>query len=73
MPASDSSGISARLTDAVTTGENFELILVLRGKVRPGARPGRWRIRLQDGHVLSFDAEAVVAATPLARADPRRR
>jgi hypothetical protein len=73
MPATDPSAISARLTDAVTAGESVELILVLRGKVKPGPRAGRWRIRLQDGHVLSFDAEAVVAATPLARADPRRR
>jgi hypothetical protein len=71
MRKDDFAGISARLSDAVVSGERFELILVLRGKVRPGARPGRWRIRLDGGHVVSFEADAVVAATPLPRA-PRR-
>ena len=73
MPGTNASGITARLTDAVANGEKLELILVLRGKVKPGPRPGRWRIRLQDGHVLSFDAEAVVAATPVPRTGSSRR
>jgi len=62
--------INARLADAGETGETLELILVVRGTVRPMAVPGRWRVRLDGGGVLTFDARCVVAATSVGR---RRR
>ncbi|HLK10985.1 MAG TPA: hypothetical protein VKW76_06360 [Candidatus Binatia bacterium] len=59
--------IHARLTDAAERGRAVELILVVRGKVRPVNGSGdRWRIRTDGRHVLTFRAGAVVAATPVA-------
>jgi len=62
-----SAPLDPRLTDAAERGQPLEVILVLRGRVRATARAGRWRIRLQDGRVLTFDGEWVVAATPVSR------
>jgi hypothetical protein len=58
---------ASRLVDAAARGESLEVILVLRGKVRPSSGSRRWRIRLEGGGVLSFDADWVVAATPAPR------
>jgi hypothetical protein len=67
-------GINARLADASAKGETLEVILVLRGKVRVARGSDRWRIREVGGRVLTFRSTAVVAATPVARADrPKRR
>ena len=57
----DVSEVNARLV---------EVILVVRGKVRPVRGPDRrrWRMRVDGDHVLTFRADAVVAATPLPRA-----
>jgi hypothetical protein len=62
--------VNARLADAGETGEMLEMILVVRGTVRPTGVPGRWRVRLDGGGILTFDARCVVAATSLGR---RRR
>ena len=56
--------VEGRLTDAALRGETVEVILVLRGKVTPARTPGRWRIRATGQRTLTFNAEAVVAATP---------
>lgn len=58
-------GVDARLGEAAMSGERLEVILVLRGKVRRAAGTGGWRIRLDNGRVLTFRADAVVAATSL--------
>jgi hypothetical protein len=69
----DVSAVNARLSDAAARGETLEVILVLRGKVRAMPAAGRWRIRVGGRHVLSFRAESVLAATPMAPPSPRRR
>jgi hypothetical protein len=69
---SDPTGVDARLEEASLGGETLELILVLRGKVRPAAGSSRWRIRLENGRVLTFRSDAVVAATRVARPARRR-
>ena len=63
----DVSGVNARLVDAAEQGRTIELILVVRGKVRPvrGSDGRRWRMRIDREHVLTFRADTVVAATPL--------
>ena len=63
--------IQGRLTEATAAGETLEVILVLRGRVRPAPGAGRWRLKLHDGRVLTFAADAVVAVTPVARASRR--
>ncbi len=72
-PAAESSAIEARLREAAETGEVLEVIVVLRGRVRPasGNHGGRWRIRV-DGQRLSFPAKAVVAVTPVSKRSARR-
>jgi hypothetical protein len=67
----DVSGVNARLDVAAASGDGLEVILVLRGRVRRAPGAGRWRIRLENGRVLTFPAELVVAATPVPRG-PRR-
>jgi hypothetical protein len=63
----DAASINSRLTEAAERGETLEVILVVRGKVRPARGPGRWRIRVDGRGVLTFRAESVVAATPVVR------
>ena len=72
-PATESSAIETRLRKAAETGEVLEVIVVLRGRVRPasGNHGGRWRIRV-DGQRLSFPARAVVAVTPVSKRPARR-
>lgn len=67
----DVSTINARLAEAAESGQSVELILVVRGKVRRTRGTDRWRIRAATRHVLTFRAETVVAATPIAT--PQRR
>ena len=59
-------GIDGRLVEAAATGETLELILVVRGTVRPAGKR-RWRVRLERGGVLTFDADWVVATTSVRR------
>jgi len=68
----DASVINVRLDEAARSGQKFEVILVLRGRVRPVAAGSRWRIRLEGGRVLTFPADAVVAATPVEPSARRR-
>ena len=63
----DRSGVDVRLAEAVASGERLEVILVLRGKVRRVASTGGWSIRLDNGRVVTFRAENVVAATTIPR------
>jgi hypothetical protein len=58
----DRSGIDARLVEAAIAGEDVEVILVLRGRVRRAPGNDRWRIRVEGRHVVTFRAGAVVAA-----------
>jgi hypothetical protein len=65
----DISAVNARLGAAAETGQTIEVILVVRGKVRPvrGVDRRRWRMRVDRDHVLTFRADSVVAATPVPR------
>ena len=65
--------VEGRLTDAALSGETVEVILVLRGKVTQARTPGRWRIRATGQRTLTFNADAVVAATPASSARRSRR
>lgn len=69
------SQIIARLIEAAEIGEPLELILVLRGKVRPasGRDSRRWRLRVDGRRVVTFEADAVVAVTPMPQAAGRGR
>ena len=65
--------LDARLAEAVERGQTLEVILVLRGRVRPVAGGRRWRIRVEGGRVVTFAGDWVVAATPVTpRAGPRQ-
>ena len=58
-------GLDTRLAEAVERGQTLEVILVLRGKVRPVDGGRRWRIRVEGGRVVTFAGDWVVAATPV--------
>lgn len=66
--------VNARLTEAAELGQTVEVILVVRGKIRPVGGPDRrrWRMRVDGDHVLTFRAESVVAATAVTRNGSRR-
>jgi hypothetical protein len=57
--------VNARLSEATATGAAVELILVVKGRIRPvpGRHHGRWRIRTSVGHVVTFRPEFVAAFT----------
>jgi hypothetical protein len=57
--------VNARLSEATAAGAAVELILVVKGCIRPvaGRHRGRWRVRTRDGHVVTFRPEFVVALT----------
>jgi hypothetical protein len=61
----DVAGVDARLSEAAAKGQRLEVILVLRGKVRRGTGKGGWRMRLENGRVITFRGDTVVAVTPL--------
>ena len=65
-------GTDVRLVEAASTGALLEVILVVRGTVRARG-VGRWRMRTTDGHVVTFPAKSVVAATPVISASRRTR
>ena len=67
----DTAGAAARLTEVAAEGVPVEVILVVRGTIRPvdGSKGTRWRMRLDSDHVLTFRAEWVVATRPVGR-DP---
>ena len=65
----DAAGAAARLTELAADGRAVEVILVVRGTIRPveGSKGTRWRMRLDSDHVLTFRAEWVVATRPVGR------
>ena len=65
----DVAGAAARLGEVAAEGEPVEVILVVRGTLRPidGSAGTRWRMRLDGDHVLTFRAEWVVATRPIVR------
>ena len=65
----DVAGAAARLVEVAAEGEPVEVILVVRGTLRPidGSGGTRWRMRLDGDHVLTFRAEWVVATRPIGR------
>jgi hypothetical protein len=68
----DVAGAAARLTEVAAEGGPVEVILVVRGTIRPvdGSKGTRWRMRLDSDHVLTFRAEWVVATRPAGRGSP---
>jgi len=65
--------LDTRLAEAVERGQTLEVILVLRGRVRPVAGGRRWRIRVEGGRVVTFAGDWVVAATPVTPLTAPRR
>jgi hypothetical protein len=68
----DVASIATRLAAAAEAAEWIELILVVRGRVRPvpSTDRRRWQVRLPNGHQLTIWADWVVAATPVAPRKP---
>jgi hypothetical protein len=64
----DVASIAARLSAAAEAAERVELILVVRGRVRPipSTDRRRWQVRLPNGRRLTIWADWVVAATSIA-------
>jgi hypothetical protein len=64
-PGSDVSitEVNARLSEAAEAGAAVDLLLVVKGRIRPvpGRHRGRWRVRTGWGHVMTFRPEFVVA------------
>ena len=67
----DAAGAAARLVEVASEGTPVEVILVVRGTLRPvdGSGGKRWRMRLDGDHVLTFRAEWVVATRPTTRGE----
>jgi hypothetical protein len=67
----DAAGAAARLVEVAADGAPVEVILVVRGTLRPvdGSGGRRWRMRLDGDHVLTFRAEWVVATRPATRGE----
>src|SRR5262249_56005499 len=63
--------VNARLSEAAAAGATVELILVVKGRVRPvpGRHRERWRVRTGLGHVVTFRPEFVVAFNGTRNAD----
>jgi hypothetical protein len=62
----DPAGAAARLSELAAEGGRVEVILVVRGTIRPvdGSKGRRWRMRVDNDHVVTFQAEWVVATRP---------
>ena len=65
----DAAGAAARLAEVAADGGLVEVILAVRGTLRPvdGSGGKRWRMRLDGDHVLTFRAEWVIATRPVSR------
>lgn len=63
----DSLDVEARLLDVAGSDAVTELVVVLRGTVRPWRGPGRglWRVQLSDGHHRIVSTRSVIAVTPV--------
>ena len=65
----EAAGAATRLAEVAAEGGPVEVILVVRGTLRPvdGSGGKRWRMRLDGDHVLTFRAEWVIATRPVTR------
>jgi hypothetical protein len=73
---SDQVAVEARLLDVAASDAVAEIVIVLRGRVRPWRGPGRglWRVRIDDGHHRIVSTHSVIAVTPVQkRATSRTR
>ncbi len=63
----DRVAVEARLLDVASSDAVAELVVVLRGTVRPcrGQGPSLWRVHLGDGHHRVVSTQSVIAVTPL--------
>src|SRR5262249_25403457 len=70
----DRVAVEARLLDVATSDSVAEIVIVLRGRVRPwrGAGRGLWRVRIADGHHRIVSTQSVIAVTPVKKR-PRSR
>ena len=68
----DRGDVEARLLAVSDSEVTTELVVVLRGTVRPWYGSGRklWRVRLADGHYRVVSAESVLAVTPVRQGAP---
>jgi hypothetical protein len=64
---SDQVAVEARLLDVAASDAVAEIVIVLRGRVRPWRGPGRglWRVRIGDGHHRIVSTHSVIAVTPV--------
>ena len=67
--------VNARLSEAAAADAIVELILVVKGRVRPvpERHRERWRVRTARGHVVTFRPEFVVAFTGTRHAELAQR
>jgi len=70
----DRVAVEARLLDVAASNAVAEIVIVLRGRVRPwrGAGRGLWRVRIGDGHHRIVSSQSVIAVTPVKKR-PRSR
>jgi hypothetical protein len=70
----DRVSVEARLLDVAASDAVAEIVIVLRGRVRPwrGAGRGLWRVGIGDGHHRIVSTHSVIAVT-LVKKRPRSR
>jgi hypothetical protein len=70
----DSVAVEARLLDVAASDAVAEIVIVLRGRVRPwrGTGRGLWRVGIGDGHHRIVSTNSVIAVTPVQKR-PRSR
>ena len=70
----DRDAVEARLLDVAASDAVAEIVIVLRGRVRPwrGAGRGLWRVGIGDGHHRIVSTHSVIAVTPVKKR-PRSR
>jgi hypothetical protein len=63
----DRVAVEARLLDVANSDAVAELVVVLRGTVRPwrGRGRGLWRVQLGDGQHRVVSSQSVIAVTPV--------
>jgi hypothetical protein len=63
----DRVAVEARLLDVAASDAVAEIVIVLRGRVRPwrGAGRGLWRVGIGDGHHRIVSTQSVIAVTPV--------
>jgi hypothetical protein len=63
----DRVAVEARLLDVAASDTVAEIVVVLRGTVRPwqGSGRGLWRVQIGDGHHRIVSTHSVIAVTPV--------